>query len=108
MECGGGSSNRRILDSAVNSNDGELNMSYDQLPEPWGYPSPLYNFNTGVYENGGIVWHGDEPPTKENFVELFAVTGLNVKIDVATCFGLESFFERNGGSPPYKQEIILG
>ena len=36
------------------------------LPENWGYPSPLYNYDTGTYDDGGMVWHGDDPATKQD------------------------------------------
>ena len=78
------------------------------LPENWGYPSPLYNFETNKYESGGMVWHGDEPATLADIYAIRATLGEDTDIDIISAAGGESFFERNGGKPPYKQEIILG
>ena len=30
----------------------------------WGYPQGLYNYETGQYDDGGMVWHGAKPATK--------------------------------------------
>ncbi len=91
----------------------DLSLGNGGLAENWGYPSPLYNFDTGTYDSKGMVWHGDENATKGDVQALYdSLSHLqdpdNIVIDWPTCFGYPSFFERNSGRLPYKQEIILG
>jgi hypothetical protein len=87
----------------------DLSLGGGGFPAGWGMPSPLYNFETGQYENGGVVWHGYEGHEKCTLEDVNALKDYNpdVNIDMPTVFGGPSFFERKGGKYPYKQTIVL-
>jgi len=84
-----------------------LSLGDGGMPAGWGMPSPLYNFETGKYENDGIVWLSDERCTMADIEALKDALGENVNIDVATVFGGKSFRDRNKDFYPYKQSIKL-
>ena len=87
----------------------DLTLGGSDMPKGWGMPSPLYNYETNQYENGGLVWYGwegHEKCTMED-IETIREYNPNVNIDIPTCFGAESFFYRNSGKYPYKQTIVL-
>ena len=80
-----------------------------QGPNHWAYPSPLYNQCTGKYESDGMLWTGSENATLADVQALQSVFGENVDIDWPTCFGGESYRERNIGKEPcFSNVVVLG
>ena len=79
-------------------------------PAGWAYPNKIYNKCTGKYESDGMLWTGSENATLVNVQELQATFGENVDIDWPTCFGGESYSERNKGKEPCfsSNVVILG
>ena len=80
----------------------------------WSQGSPVYNKCTKTYVSGGVVWMGDEPPTKADFeqaAEIFQKPVTDIKFDVPTFFGYPSFYTRmrEGDDPCYANEtVVLG
>jgi hypothetical protein len=58
-------------------------------PAGWGEPSPVYNFCTGEYETGGIVWIPNTEPTQDDIGAGIAWVGFD-GIDWPTVFGYPS------------------
>ena len=90
----------------------DLTLGGGTLADGWGFPSPLFNYETMVYETKGMVWMKNEPATKDDVEALYRSLGHlsvpeNVEIDWPTCLCLPSFFTRNAGKHPYKQTIVL-
>ena len=78
-------------------------------PQYWAYPSPLYNQCTGRYESDGMLWRGPENATLADIEALQGAFGDNVDIDWPTCFGGESYRERNNGKEPcFSNTVVLG
>ncbi len=63
----------------------ELSLGGGSIPEPWGYPSPVYL--DGRYQSGGIVWHGQEPATDADVANLKEALGDDVTIDQGSLVG---------------------
>ena len=86
----------------------ELSLGGNDFPTGWGQPNPIYNHETGEYENGGVVWHGEENATMAD-VQAMVAYSPNVKIDWPTCVGGDDYYTRKYESGyPYKQTVILG
>lgn len=85
------------------------------VPRGWGYPSPLYNFETHQYDVGPIVWHGRKPCTMADVKRLRSFFGDNAKVDRPSMKGrsdpgYSTWSERQlkRKKSPYKQVVILG
>ena len=77
----------------------------------WGVPSPLYNFKTGKYETGGLIWYGRKPATAEDKASAKSVFGSNVFFDSRSLVGMDSskyatFFSAKHGKGPYKPPVV--
>lgn len=82
------------------------------IPKDWGFPSPLYNLETGQYDSRGMVWQGKKPATKEDVAALRERFGAKTKIDGNSKRGRKApnyntFYSRNVGKGPYKQHLVL-
>jgi hypothetical protein len=91
----------------------ELSMGGTGDLGEWGYPSALYNFETGQYDDDGMIWNGDEKATKADRKQCKkAVHHKPCKLDGASLCGkndpeYSTFREDNKGEWPYKQTITL-
>jgi hypothetical protein len=72
----------------------------------WGAPAGIFNYCTGQMEYGGMIWYGDEPPTKEDVERLWNHYDMKVKIDVPTMFGLPSHRERVRDLECYQAPVV--
>jgi len=93
----------------------KLTLGDGQMPRGWGMPNPVFNFENGTYEIGGMVWHGKKPTSKKDIAALRAHFGPKVKIDMPTTRGKASpkysrFDERMKRRKAYKDAttIVLG
>ena len=73
----------------------------------WAQPNPIYNYCTGGYETGGVVWMGDEFPSSNDFKILYDNWGQGVDIDVPTLFGGEDYYHRKHGGDCYTQHLVV-
>lgn len=80
------------------------------LPPGWGFPSPLYNHDTGKYDSSGMVWYGYPGHEKCKMKDIKALRAwkAEVDIDLPTVFGGRSFFERNNKLEPWHRTVYLG
>lgn len=82
------------------------------LPPNWGLPSPLFNFNTGEYETGGLVWLGKRKAGPKAVQAVKDQFGENVRVDKLTLVGRKnpdytSFFYENVNKGPYRQPTLV-
>ncbi len=79
----------------------------------WGYPSSLYNLETGNYDNGGMVWQGGPPATKADKQQCRDyVLHSPCKLDRLSFCGKDDpawthWTDENRDEYPYKQSIVL-
>jgi hypothetical protein len=90
-------------------------MANQGLAENWGYPSKLYNYSTGEYEDGGMVWQGAAPCTKADTEALHNSANQDGDRDVdyrSTCGKDDpdwtTFTEVNQDKEPYTQSAVAG
>jgi hypothetical protein len=81
------------------------------MPRNWGAPSPVFNYETGKYESGGMVWAGKNRTTAPDKKALKARFGNKVKIDGPTTRGkldpkYSTFNDRASKKKAYKQVIV--
>ena len=57
------------------------------MPRNWGIPSPRYNYRTGKYVSGGMVWKGKKPAEESDIAALVARFGDSVKVDEESLVG---------------------
>jgi hypothetical protein len=79
----------------------------------WGYPSELYNYNTGYSESGGMVWQGGPPATQADRDQCRAAVHHDpVRFDARSLCGKDdpdwtTFTEVNQDKEPYTQDVVL-
>ncbi|MGL4564325.1 MAG: hypothetical protein ACRCVD_03450 [Halioglobus sp.] len=64
--------------------------SAPDFPANWGFPSSIYNYCTGEYEQGGMIWYGPRKCTVEDVIAVLSdprTTGQT--IDRLTVCGTE-------------------
>ena len=72
----------------------------------WGAPAGIMNFCTGEMEYGGLIWYGEEFPTKEDFQNLLDNFGEAFMLDVPTLFGKPSHRDRVKDLPCYQAPTV--
>ena len=85
------------------------------VPRGWGFPSPLYNFETHEYVVGPMIWHGRKPATPADIKRLRGYFHDGIRIDRPSLRGkndpkYSTFRSRQlkRKKSPYKQIVILG
>ena len=68
---------------------GELTDGQGGFPEKWGFPSPVYNYCTGEYVTGGMIWYGKDKATIEDVLEVLDAQNSSGKIDPLTLCGTD-------------------
>lgn len=94
----------------------DLSAGGGTLPVNWGYPSSTFNYCTGAYESGGMIWYGEERATLEDVVELINCQASTPGIDKLSICGTNDpawTTERDvklaaNENGCYKPTIILG
>jgi hypothetical protein len=80
----------------------------------WGYPSGLYNYATGQYDDDGMIWNGKNKATKADRKQCKkAVHHKPCKLDSASVCGTNdpdwsTFREDHKGEVPYTQHVTVG
>ena len=82
------------------------------MPKNWGAPSPVFNYTTGKYESGGMVWHGKKRNTPADRDAIKARFGKGVKIDGPSVRGkndpkYSTFDQRAKKKRAYQQHVII-
>lgn len=83
-----------------------------RMPKNWGSPRGLFNYTTGKYDSGGMVWFGAKPATKEDIAALRDRFGDKVRIDKASTVGKKhpgytTFYRTHKGDPQYSRHIKI-
>jgi hypothetical protein len=79
----------------------------------WGYPSELYNFETGQSDSAGMVWQGGPPATSADKDQCrTAVHHTPVEFDARSLCGKDdpkwtTWTEVHQGKSPYKQTVTM-
>lgn len=86
----------------------DLTLGGAGAPANWGVPSPLFNFATGKYESGGLVWFGRTPATPADKEAARKFFGANAVFDTRSLVGMNAptyntFHAANAGKGVYKQ-----
>ena len=82
------------------------------MPANWGVASPLFNYSTGKFDSGGMIWMGREACTPADKEALKAKFGPAVQIDTRSLVGMNSpkyatFQSVNQGKGQYKQAFVV-
>jgi hypothetical protein len=91
----------------------EQTTGQGDFPPSWGFPSSVYNYCTGQYETGGMIWYGEERCTLDDVLALMEDPRNNGSIDRLTLCGTNDpawTTERDVKltQPCYKQKITVG
>jgi hypothetical protein len=90
----------------------DLTLGGAGVPANWGIPSRLFNFATGKYESGGLVWFGRTPATPADKAAAKKYFGANVVFDTRSLVGMNApnystFHAVNAGKGVYQQAAAV-
>ena len=97
----------------IKTNEPRLTFGNGSFPANWGVPSGLYNFVTGKYDNGGMIWYGAGEVTQSDKDEIRGTfPDVKVKIDKRTLCGVDNpdwttWRTVKRKRPEYKQSIVF-
>jgi len=92
----------------------DLTTGQSDFPANWGFPSSIYNYCTGEYESGGMIWYGKDKCTIDDVLEVLEDPRSQKKIDKLTLRGTDdplwTTWETvmKDSNPCYTQKVTIG
>ena len=85
-------------------------------PQNWGFPSSIYNYCTGEYVTGGMIWYGTEPAKLADVLDVVNDPRYNGSIDRLTLCGTDDpawttqqeVLQTTNPGGCYKQTVTVG